>query len=184
MASKTTIRSTSDFERQVLKGPHTQNQCGAKSCVDNAMMQRNGFGDYLPQFKYSADYSLVLLAFVSLAFVTSIFCSLTMCLPNSMELVGAWCGHCARRTQRNLQKKKNSNKNEKSACNGNEKMVEAYSDGKKQVQVQKIQKGVAGTLLHLPAIQIIFIFLRTSTKIMQNFQRKRGCCIPLGPPLN
>ena len=77
---------------------------------------------------------------------------------------------------------KNSNKNEQSACNGNEKMVEAYSDGKNQVRVQKIQKGVAGTLAHLPAIQIIFIFLRTSTKIIQNFQRKRGCCIPLGPP--
>ena len=30
-------------------------------------------------------------------------------------------------------------------------MVEAY-DGKKQVRVQKIQKGVAGTLAHLPAI--------------------------------
>ena len=31
-------------------------------------------------------------------------------------------------------------------------MVEAYSDGKKQVRVQKIQKEVAGTLVHLPAI--------------------------------
>ena len=60
-------------------------------------------------------------------------------------------------------------------------MVEAYSDGKKQVRIQKIQKGVAGRLAHLPAIQIIFIFLRTSTKIIQNFQRKRGCCIPPRP---
>ena len=63
-------------------------------------------------------------------------------------------------------------------------MVEAYSDGKKQVRAEKIQKGVAETLAHLPVIQIIFIFLRTSTKIIQNFQRKRGCCIPLGPTLN
>ena len=31
-------------------------------------------------------------------------------------------------------------------------MVEVYSDGKTQVQVQKIQKEVAGTLAHLPAI--------------------------------
>ena len=31
-------------------------------------------------------------------------------------------------------------------------MVEAYSNGKKQVRIQKIQKGVAGTLAHLPAI--------------------------------
>ena len=63
-------------------------------------------------------------------------------------------------------------------------MVEAYSDGKKHVRVQKIQKEVAGTLAHLPAIKIIFIFLRTSTKILQNFKRKRGCCSLLGPPLN
>ena len=32
-----------------------------------------GFGDYLPQFKKDADYILVVLAFVGLAFVSSIF---------------------------------------------------------------------------------------------------------------
>ena len=48
-----------------------------------------------------------------------------------MELVGALCGHCAKRTQRSLQKKKNSNNNEQSACNGNEITVAAYNDGKK-----------------------------------------------------
>ena len=35
-----------------------------------------GFGDYLPQFQNDADYFLVLLAFVGLAFVSSIFCSI------------------------------------------------------------------------------------------------------------
>ena len=35
-----------------------------------------GFGDYLSQFKQDADYILVLLAFVGLAFVSSIFCSM------------------------------------------------------------------------------------------------------------
>ena len=45
--------------------------------------------------------------------------------------MGALCGHCAKRTQRSLQKKKNSNNNEQSACNGNEIMVAAYNDGKK-----------------------------------------------------
>ena len=35
-----------------------------------------GFGDYLPQFKQDADYILVLLAFVGLAFVSSNFCSM------------------------------------------------------------------------------------------------------------
>ena len=35
-----------------------------------------GFDDSLPQFKYNDDYSLVLLAFVGLAFVSSIFCSM------------------------------------------------------------------------------------------------------------
>ena len=69
-----------------------------------------------------------------------------------MELVGALCGHCAGRTQRSLQKEKNSNNNEQSACNGNEIMVIACSDGKKQVQIQKIQKGVAGRLAHFLAI--------------------------------
>ena len=69
-----------------------------------------------------------------------------------MELVGALCGHCARRTQRSLQKEKNSNNNEQSACNGNEIIVIACSDGKKQVRVKKIQKGVAGRLAHFLAI--------------------------------
>ena len=35
-----------------------------------------GFGDYLPHFQKDADYFLVFLAFVGLAFVSSIFCSL------------------------------------------------------------------------------------------------------------
>ena len=48
-----------------------------------------------------------------------------------MELVGALCGHCAGRTQRSLQKEKNSNNNEQSACNGKEIIVIACSDGKK-----------------------------------------------------
>ena len=33
-------------------------------------------------------------------------------------------------------------------------MVKAYSDGKKQVRIKKIQKGVAGTFAHLPAIHM------------------------------
>ena len=37
-----------------------------------------GFGDYLPQFKKDADYILVVLAFVGLAFVSSIFCSMNI----------------------------------------------------------------------------------------------------------
>ena len=106
MASKTMVRSTSDFERQVLKRLHTQNSRGARSCVDNdfgncdlsttingslgsretqgsyieclyftfTTLRTTGFGDYLPQFKNNADYSLVLLALVGLAFVSSIFC--------------------------------------------------------------------------------------------------------------
>ena len=37
-----------------------------------------GFGDYLPQFKEDADYILVVLAFVGLAFVSSIFCSMNI----------------------------------------------------------------------------------------------------------
>lgn len=37
-----------------------------------------GFGDYLPQLKKDADYILVVLAFVGLAFVSSIFCSMNI----------------------------------------------------------------------------------------------------------
>ena len=69
-----------------------------------------------------------------------------------MELAGALCGHCAGRKQRSLQKEKNSNNNEQSAFNGKEIIVIACSDGKKQVQIQKIQKGVAGRLAHFLAI--------------------------------
>ncbi|KAL9958604.1 hypothetical protein ACROYT_G035643 [Oculina patagonica] len=39
-----------------------------------------GFGDYLPHFEKDADYVLVLLAFVGLAFVSSIFCSINTVL--------------------------------------------------------------------------------------------------------
>lgn len=39
-----------------------------------------GFGDLLPQFNKDADYILVLLAFVGLAFVSSIFCSMNTVL--------------------------------------------------------------------------------------------------------
>ena len=111
-----------------------------------------------------------------------IFCSMNNVLAEQYGVSGRIVRSLRKKNAKKSSEEKNSNKNEQSACNGNEKMVEAYSDGKKQVRVQKIQKGVAGTLAHLPAIQIIFIFLRTSTKIIQNFQRKRGCCIPLGPP--
>ena len=62
------------------------------------------------------------------------------------------CAVTAREERKEVFRRKNSNKNEQSACNGNEIMVEVYSDGKTQVQVQKIQKEVAGTLAHLPAI--------------------------------
>ena len=38
-------------------------------------------------------------------------------------------------------------------------MVEAYNDGKKQVRIQKIQKGVAEPLAHLPTCQLYRYFL-------------------------
>ena len=68
-----------------------------------------GFGDYLPQFKRDADYILVLLAFVGLAFVSSIFCSMN----NVLEQYGV-----SARVVRSLREKnaKNADKstNEKS----------------------------------------------------------------------
>ena len=87
-----------------------------------------GFGDYLPQFKNNADYSLVLLAFVGLAFVSSIFCSMN----NVLEQYGV-----SARVVRSLREKKkssaekSSNNNKQLPCNGNEIMAEACSDGKK-----------------------------------------------------
>ena len=89
-----------------------------------------GFGDYLPHFKNNADYSLVLLAFVGLAFVSSIFCSMN----NVLEQYGP-----SARVVRSLREKsakksseeKSSNNNEQLPCNGNEIMAEACSDGKK-----------------------------------------------------
>ena len=47
-----------------------------------------GFDDSLPQFKYNADYSLVLLAFVGLAFVSSIFCSMNNVLAEQYGVSG------------------------------------------------------------------------------------------------
>ena len=51
-------------------------------------LSTTGFGDYLPQFKYSADYSLVLLTSVGLAFVTSIFCSINNVLAEQYGVRG------------------------------------------------------------------------------------------------
>ena len=51
-------------------------------------MSTTGFGDYLPQFKNNDDYSLVLLAFVGLAFVSSIFCSMNNVLAEQYGVSG------------------------------------------------------------------------------------------------
>ena len=51
-------------------------------------LSTTGFGDYLPQFKNNADYSLVLLAFVGLAFVSSIFCSMNNVLAEQYGVSG------------------------------------------------------------------------------------------------
>ena len=51
-------------------------------------LSTTAFGDYLPQFKNNADYSLVLLAFVGLAFVFSIFCSMNNVLAEQYGVKG------------------------------------------------------------------------------------------------
>ena len=51
-------------------------------------LSTTGFGDYLPQFKDNADYSLVLLAFVGPAFVLSIFCSMNNVLAEQYGVKG------------------------------------------------------------------------------------------------
>ena len=61
-----------------------------------------GFGDYLPKFKNNTDYSLVLLAFVGLAFVSSIFCSINNVLAEqygvSGRVVRSLCGKNAKKS--------------------------------------------------------------------------------------
>ena len=75
-----------------------------------------GLGDYFPQFKNSADYSLVLRAFAWA--VRDLYC--------------ACCAVPARKERKEVFRgKKNGNNNEQLPCNGNEIMVEAYNDGKK-----------------------------------------------------
>ena len=89
-----------------------------------------GFGDYLPQFKNNANYSLVLLPFVGLAFVSSIFCSTN----NVHEQYGVSACVVRSLREKNAKKsseEKSSNNNGQLRCKGNEIMAEAYSDGKK-----------------------------------------------------
>ena len=75
-----------------------------------------GLGDYFPQFKNSADYSLVLRAFAWA--VRDLYC--------------ACCAVPARKERKEVFRgKKNGNNNEQLPCNGNEIMTEAYSDSKK-----------------------------------------------------
>ena len=93
-------------------------------------MSTIGVGDYLPQFKNNTDYSLVLLAFVGLAFVSSIFCSMN----NVLEQYGISARVMRSLREKNAKKsseEKSSNNNELLPCNGSEIMTEAYSDGKK-----------------------------------------------------
>ena len=89
-----------------------------------------GFADYLPQFRNNADYSLVLLAFVGLAFVSSIFCSMN----NVLDQYGVRARvvrSLRKKNARKSSKEKSSNNNEQLPCNGNEIMTEAYNDCKK-----------------------------------------------------
>ena len=87
-------------------------------------------GDYLPQFKNNPDYALVLLAFVGLGFVSSIFCSMN----NVLEQYGVSTRVVRSLREKNANKsseEKSSNNNEQLPCNGNEIMAEAYNDGRK-----------------------------------------------------
>ena len=93
-------------------------------------MSTIGFGDYLPQFKNNANYSLVLLPFVGLAFVSSIFCSTN----NVHEQYGVSACVVRSLREKNAKKsseEKSSNNNEQLPCKGNEIMTEAYNDCKK-----------------------------------------------------
>ena len=63
-------------------------------------------------------------------------------------------------------------------------MVEAYSDGKKTGAGPENSERSGWDTCPLASYIANFYFLRTSTKIIQNFKRKRGCCSVLGPPLN
>ena len=93
-------------------------------------LKYNWFRCYLPQFQYDADYSLVLLAFVGLAFVSSIFCSMN----NVLEQYGVNARVVQSLREKNAKKsseEKSSYNNELLPCNGSEIMTEAYSDGKK-----------------------------------------------------
>ena len=52
------------------------------------LLHFHDLGDNLPQFKYNADYSLLLLTFVCLAFVTSIFSSINIVLAEQYGVSG------------------------------------------------------------------------------------------------
>ena len=91
-----------------------------------------GVGDYLPQFKNNTDYSLVLLAFVGLAFVSSIFCSMN----NVLEQYGISARVVRSLREKNAKKsseENSSSNNEQLSCNGSEIMTVAYSDAKKAI---------------------------------------------------
>ena len=82
------------------------------------------------RFKNNTDYSLVLLAFVGLALVSSIFCSMN----NVLEQYGVSARVVWSLRKENAKKsseEKSSNNNEQLPCNGKEIMTEAYSDGRK-----------------------------------------------------
>ena len=74
-------------------------------------LKYNWFRCYLPQFQYDADYSLVLLAFVGLAFVSSIFCSMNNVLAEQYGVSG--------RIVRSLREKNAKNNNNNNNNNNN-----------------------------------------------------------------
>ena len=102
-------------------------------------LSTTGFGDYLPQFKNNADYSLVLLPFVGLDLVSSIFCSTN----NVHEQYGPSARVVRSLREKNAKKsseEKSSNNNGQLPCNGNEIMAEAFSDGKKGDLINSLLK--------------------------------------------
>ena len=105
-------------------------ECSYINCFQFAFttLSTIGFDDSLPQCKYNADYSLVLLAFVGLGFVSSIFCSMNNVLAEQYGVSGRVVGSLREKNaKKSSEEKKNSNNNEQSACNGNEIMVEFFN---------------------------------------------------------
>ena len=143
-----------------------------------------GFGDYLPHFQKDEDYFLVFLAFVGLAFVSSIFCSLNNVLEEYGVSVRVLRSLREKNASKSTDEKAVADDNEllenksKSACDANG-LQDATSSSKNTEDLQNNLKST-GEDVELAVVPLSNRNSLIAEEEARAQYRKRGSSISLG----